>query len=230
MKILTAQDAIVNIVNASEDPAERVVQILLGKQCEATVEFSIGMERSYGTDIFYTHMVVGFADAYGNPQGWPFDVLVGDLYGTDMGLEVPDYPDETEVVSERGYFFDDAVKDAVRQLVPIANLVLRTDEADVVTLHHGQVEERIVDVLLDGTAVEGAHEWLKANVDLKPLAEAVSEAFEYDDADNALDDAIMDKDADGTSILTRFCKHFGLKVPSNYGDDDDEEEGDDDEV
>lgn len=226
MKILTAQDAIVNIVDASEDPAERVVQILLGKQCEATVEFSIGMERSYGTDIFYTHMVIDFADAYGNPQGRPFDVLVGDLFGTDMGEEA----DDDDSVSEDGYFFDDAVKDAVRQLVPIANLVLRTDEADVVTLHHGQVEERIVDILLDGVDVEGAHEWLKANVDLTPLAEAVSGAFEFDDADNALDDAIMDKDADGTSILTRFCKHFGLKVPSNYGDDDDDEEGDDDEV
>jgi len=222
MKILTAQDAIINIVNASEDPAERVVQILLGKQCEATVEFSIGMERDYGTDILYTHMLVEFTDAYGNPQEPHFDVLVGDLHGTDMG------EDEDEGMSEDGYFFDDAVKDAVRQLVPIANLVLRTDEADVVTLHHGQVEERIVDYLLECDEVKGAREWLKANVDLQPLADAVSGAFEFDDADQALDDAITELDDDGTSILSRFCKHFGLEESGDY--DEEETDDDDDEV
>lgn len=217
MKILTAQDAIINIVNASEDPAERVVQILLGKQCEATVEFSIGMERDYGTDIIYTHMLVEFTDAYGNVMEPAFDVLVGDLHGTDMG------EDEDEDMSEDGYFFDDAVKDAVRQLVPIANLVLRTDEADVVTLHHGQVEERI-DLMLETSDVKGAWEWLKANVDLQPLADAAGKSLNFSDADSDLDDAITELDDDGTSILTRFCKHFGLEVPDGY----EEEEADDD--
>lgn len=210
MKQFAASDVAINVVNDSQDPTERAVELTITHRdklrVRSTVEFFRNSERRDPVidPFLYVHMFVEAFDRFGYAI-LAIDVNVDDLSGT--------YEDDDD------YDFDGAVKRAIDTLLPIANLIVHPDEEIVITVSADTVIEHVESKLgIELTPEQTA--WLEANVSLDVVAESFdNDSMAYECGDD-LDDGMSD-------YLADFRKAFGISKDDEEDEDYDDDDPDD---